>query len=147
MIIDRQHCLEIFGPAPAARMAEMERRTTGKEAETAARDYLVSQGLQIVCENFNCKMGELDIVGIHKGVLIIIEVRMRSKTDFGGAAASISGRKRSRIILATKYFLMRSPQLRQLPVRFDVIALDSKSPSDQKRIVWLRGAFQARPRD
>ena len=126
----------------------MERRILGKEAETAARDYLIAQSLKIICENFNCKRGELDLVAFHKGVLIIVEVRMRSKSDFGGAAASVSGRKRMRIIRATQYFLLRQPELRRFPVRFDVVALDNPVEPDLKGIVWLRSAFQVvRPRD
>ena len=64
--------------------------TRGKEAEAAARDFLIAKGPRILCENFKCKRGELDLVAIHEGVLIVVEVRMRSARDFGGAAGSIS---------------------------------------------------------
>ena len=36
-------------------------------------------------------MGELDIVARRGGLLIIAEVRLRSSSEFGGAAASSSG--------------------------------------------------------
>lgn len=125
----------------------MERKTVGKAAENAAREYLVAQGMQIVCENFSCRTGELDLICLHKGVMVVVEVRMRSHKNFGGAAGSISRHKRASIIRATKYFLLRCPEYRRFPVRFDVVALDSIDPWDRKRILWIRGAFQDHTRN
>src|SRR5687768_379578 len=122
----------------------MDHRRLGIEAEEAARKYLIDQGMQLIHENYRCRTGELDIVGILKGVLVVVEVRMRSKSRFGDAAASISRLKRGRIIRATNYLLIRRPELKRYPVRFDVVALDSEAPSDNTRIVWHRAAFDAR---
>jgi putative endonuclease len=122
----------------------MDRRRLGSEAEGTARKYLIEQGLKLLHQNFSCRSGELDIVGIQEGVLVIVEVRMRGKSRFGGAAVSVGHRKRVRIIHATQYLLARFANLRRYPIRFDVIALDGASPTDGNRIVWHRAAFDAR---
>jgi putative endonuclease len=70
---------------------------------------------------------------------VIAEVRLRSRGDFGGAAASITAAKRVRIVRATRYLLRRQPALATLAVRFDVLLL---SASDSA-IEWIESAFDA----
>ena len=89
--------------------------------------------------NWHCRLGELDLVALDGGVLVIVEVRRRSRGDYGGAAASITFAKRRRMVRAARHLLMRRPDLARLPARFDVVALDGP----EGRIEWIRGAFDA----
>jgi len=82
-------------------------------------------------------MGELDIVARRGGLLIIAEVRLRSSSEFGGAAASITAAKRARIVRAARLLLARQPALAALTVRFDTLLLSSSSGP----IEWIEGAF------
>jgi putative endonuclease len=84
-------------------------------------------------------MGELDIVARSGNTLVVAEVRLRTRSDFGGAAASVTPAKCRRIVRATRHLLACSPQLAQMPVRFDVLIVhpDNQPPE------WLRGAFDA----
>jgi putative endonuclease len=66
---------------------------------------------------------------------VFVEVRMRAGDRFGGALASITPRKRRRIVAAARQFLMRFERVP--PCRFDVVALDGSECE------WLRGAFEA----
>jgi putative endonuclease len=69
------------------------------------------------------------------GTVVFVEVRRRSRTDFGGAAASIGHQKQRRIIFAARHYLL---QWRQLPpARFDVVSIEAHGPQ------WLQGAFDA----
>jgi putative endonuclease len=122
----------------------MDRRALGTEAEILARDYLLARGLKLVCENFRCRMGELDLVVLDGEVLAIVEVRLRTRAEFGGAAASVDWRKRARIIRTAQYLLLQRRELRCYPVRFDVVALASAAPSGGAAIEWIRGAFALR---
>ena len=115
----------------------------GRQAEAAARDHLIAQGLEIVAENFRCRRGELDLVAFDGKVLAVIEVRLRTQIRYVDAAASVGPRKQARIIAATQYLLLTRPRLRRFAVRFDVVTLDRATPQDPLRIEWIRDAFQA----
>lgn len=108
----------------------------GAAAEELAHQYLRKQGLETVSRNWRCAGGELDLVMRDRDTLVIAEVRKRSREDFGGAAASVDARKRSRLIHATQMFLAQHPQHADAYVRFDVLALDRAN-----RITWLKAAF------
>ena len=70
---------------------------------------------------------------------MIAEVRLRSRQQFGGAAASINAAKRTRIVRATRFLLRTQPALSELAVRFDALLLsDPDGP-----IEWIQAAFEA----
>ena len=68
-------------------------QTIGFQRERQARDYLVAQGLEWVSSNYRCRLGEIDLIMRDKAHLVFVEVRARSSTAFGGAAASVSYNK------------------------------------------------------
>lgn len=100
------------------------------------------RGCEILLRNFRRRTGELDIVARQGEVLVIAEVRMRSSEDFGGAAASIDGRKRARIVRTALQLLQQSPELGRYPVRFDVIVVRAGA-GGEAGIEWIRHAFEA----
>ena len=76
------------------------------------------------------------------GVLVIAEVRTRSGNEFGGAAASVDGRKQRRIIRAAAQLLQQHRDYAALPVRFDVLIVVGPM-SAAPQVNWLRHAFEA----
>jgi putative endonuclease len=110
-------------------------QAAGGDAESAATRFLEGRGLVIVARNYRTRFGEIDLIARDGATLVFVEVRMRSSERFGGAAASIGARKRSRIEAAARQFL--AGLARQPPCRFDVIAFEGGTPT------WLRGAFEA----
>lgn len=119
-----------------------ERRQRGDAAESAAAALLTAAGLQVLCRNFKCRGGELDLVCMDAATLVVVEVRSRSRRDYGGAAASVNWGKQRRIITATRMFLAQRPQHAQRPLRFDVIAFEAGA-----RPQWIRAAFDASGHD
>ncbi|MGH8275471.1 MAG: YraN family protein [Steroidobacteraceae bacterium] len=119
------------------------RQHTGQRAEQLANDFLRAAGFEILQRNYTRRLGELDVVARRAGVLVIAEVRTRARDRFGGAAASVDGRKQQRIIRAAAQLLQQRPDLARLPVRFDVIVV-SDPEGDAPRIEWIRHAFEAR---
>lgn len=111
----------------------------GQAAEAAACRRLEALGYRILARNFRGRRGELDVVAIEDGVLALVEVRYRSRNDFGGAAASITRAKRGRIIRTARELLARNPDLARLPARFDVVEVDG----DERypRCILIRDAF------
>lgn len=107
----------------------------GAEAEDEAARYLQRQGLRLVARNWRCRYGELDLVMADGAGLVFVEVRARSRGDFGGAAESITAMKRQRLVRAAQHYLQKHPT--PGPCRFDAVVLDGA------RLTWLRNAFEA----
>ncbi|HUN74468.1 MAG TPA: YraN family protein [Steroidobacteraceae bacterium] len=120
----------------------MDRRALGAQAEKVAAEYLAAQGAELLLKNYRRRLGELDLVALHRGTLLIVEVRTRSSAAYGGAAASIDGLKRRRIVRAAQQLLQQRRDLARLPVRFDV-AVVSQLSAAQPAVEWIRGAFEA----
>ena len=115
------------------------RAAAGGRAEALAADFLVARGLVIVERNFRCRRGEIDIIARDGDTLVFAEVRLRTRQDFGGAAASITARKRARMTAAALYYLGRQARTPP-PCRFDALLLDSL---DSTRIEWLKDIIGA----
>ena len=118
------------------------RQQRGQRAEALAAQYLRAAGCEILQCNFRRRLGELDIVARAREVLVIAEVRTRSSTAYGGAAASVTRAKQRRITRAAQQLLQQRADLAAMPVRFDVLVVsDPQGPSPA--IEWIRHAFEA----
>ena len=106
----------------------------GQSAESQAETFLKSQGLKPVVRNWRCRFGEIDLIMRDQDTLVFVEVRMRSRADFGGAAASVTPAKQKKLLAAARQYLSG---LQHMPLcRFDVVAI-----SGQAQLDWLRNAF------
>ena len=106
----------------------------GRAWEDAALAHLQKGGLVLVEANFTCKGGEIDLVMRDGATLVFVEVRQRTKTAHGGAAASITPAKIRRLVRAASVYLLR---FRQPPeCRFDVVAIDAG------QLAWLRNVIE-----
>jgi len=77
-----------------------EKVTLGKFGEEKAVKYLSSNGYKILCRNFRCKIGEIDIVArdtAKKNLVIFFEVKTRKNCDFGLPCESITAAKLQKI--------------------------------------------------
>ncbi|MFN3398322.1 MAG: YraN family protein [Sulfurimicrobium sp.] len=107
----------------------------GQEAENLAATFLQRQGLKLVARNYRCRMGEIDLVMNDRGTLVFVEVRLRKNPRFGGAGASITAHKQSKLIRAAQHYLQQ--QSLQPPCRFDAVLLDGGN------MEWVKDAFDA----
>ena len=97
-------------------------------------------GLVPVIANYQCRLGEVDLIMDDGETLVFVEVRWRAYNRYGGALASVDGRKQRRLILAARHYLGRYPYQAQRPCRFDVLGLE---PDDdgEVRYHWVQNAF------
>jgi putative endonuclease len=114
------------------------RHASGARAEALAATVLEAGGLAIVERNFRCRTGEIDIIARDRDTLVFVEVRLRRRGDYGGAAASIDARKQRKLLAAAAYYLSRFA--RPPACRFDAVLLDALDPP---RVEWLRDAISA----
>ena len=118
------------------------RRQRGDQAEQAAESWLNRQGLITVARNWQCRMGEIDLVMRDEDILVFVEVRFRSGQQHGGAAASGDPRKQRRLVSAARHYLRLRPEAAQYRCRFDVIAVTPTDNGDYD-MNWISGAFYA----
>jgi putative endonuclease len=95
---------------------------------------LRAAGLRLVERNWRCRHGEIDLIAEERGTLVFAEVRMRSRSGFGGAGESVTAAKRQRLLAAARLYLSRHPEAL---CRFDVFLVDGASANVQ----WIRDAF------
>lgn len=110
--------------------------SVGVQYEQQALAFLKAQGLLLVCQNFYCRFGEIDLIMSDDDTLVFIEVRYRKNQDYGGATASVTLQKQKKLIKTAKHYLA---QLDNEPYcRFDVVAISDKTTQPQ----WIQDAFQ-----
>jgi putative endonuclease len=125
-------------------VARTDTRAVGADAENIAYRYLKRQGLIPVRRNFQCRLGELDLIMQDGRCLVIIEVRFRGSNSFVAAGLTIDSHKQRKIIRTTAMFLAWNERFANHPIRFDVLGINADAHGDQT-IEWIRDAF--RPAD
>ena len=123
-----------------AQVARVTTAQPGAAAEDQALKWLQQRGLALVQRNYrvargpHARGGEIDLVmRAADGTLVFVEVRARSGTSHGGAAASVTAAKQRSLVFAAHNFLLRYASLP--PCRFDVLAIDGR------QVQWLQAAF------
>ena len=122
------------GFKPRLHIKELTGVQKGAQYEDQALQFLLDQGLTLIARNYRCKCGELDLLMEEKGVLIIVEVRYRKNDRYGSALESVTKTKQSRIVAATKYYIVTHKV--DQPIRFDVVAITGDTHPE-----WVKNAF------
>jgi putative endonuclease len=116
---------------------KLSKNNAGLEAEKIAATFLTNHGLKLLIQNYHCKYGEIDLIMKEAETLVFIEVRLRSNSQFGNAAASITPQKQQKLILTAQHYLQQHGDYQ---CRFDAILMDK---ADVRHIEWVRNAFDA----
>jgi putative endonuclease len=93
----------------------------GHAGEDLAAAYLALAGIEVVRRNARLAGVEVDLVARDGRVRVLVEVKLRTRSDFGGAAAAVDGRKRERLRRAALALMGEGAGA----VRVDVIAIET----------------------
>lgn len=115
---------------------------TGTRGERLAERWLLCQGYLILERNCRTRYSELDLVAVDERTLVFVEVKTRSGLSHGSPDEAVDEEKQMRLSRAAVAYL-RKHQLKQISVRFDVIAIDFAAGTDQPHIVHYRSAFES----
>lgn len=107
----------------------------GRAGEDLAVAYLRLAGLRPVGRNVRLAGVEVDVVADDGATLVLVEVRLRSRGDFGGAAATVDRRKQDRLVRAARSL----EQQGRSRIRVDVVAVDLDR--DGARLTHYRNAI------
>lgn len=113
----------------------------GKQWEHRAETWLAQRGLVSLARNFNCRLGELDLVMRDGDTTVFVEVRYRGPGSRATALETVTRQKQLRVCRAAGIFLGQNPHLASGACRFDVVAFEPGATGN--RVRWVRNAFDA----
>ena len=93
----------------------------GDEGEDIAVNYLKKRGYKVIERNHKNTFGEVDIIALHKGTLVFIEVKTRRTDEYGMPFEAVDHRKQEKLKKVALMYLKRLKK--QVPARFDVVSI------------------------
>jgi Holliday junction resolvase-like predicted endonuclease len=105
---------------------------TGDDAEAIVAAHLETRGWRVLARHVRIGRFELDLITVDPGPppnLVIVEVRSRSRRDYGLAEETVDGRKRARLrqagyALRAAGRLPDGAPLPAAPLRFDLVVVE-----------------------
>lgn len=108
----------------------------GNLGEKIAEKFLKDKGYRIICRNWRCKTGELDIISKDGDILVFVEVKTAGGYKFGDPVEWVTPRKAKKLIASATEFIYRN-SINDIPIRFDIVAIDVNSG----QITHIKNAF------
>ena len=118
-------------------------RSAGKAGEDLAASSLERAGYEILCRNYRCRHGELDIVAREGRHLVFVEVKSRRSLRFGEPHEAVDARKQRRISRTALHYLQHHGGTEQ-DARFDVLLIRFAGDGEPE-IRLIRNAFEVCP--
>ncbi len=112
---------------------------SGVWGEIYAARYLRDRGYKIVCSNYICRFGEIDIIASSDDILAFVEVKTRSNNAFMNAADAVDEGKRKRLEMTAKAFIKQTET--EGKFRFDVCEVYLDTNNIPQRINYIEAAF------
>lgn len=104
-------------------MATNGTRALGEYGERVAARYLTEQGMQVLDRNWRCEVGEIDIVALDRGCLVVCEVKTRRSLAFGAAVEAVVPAKAARLRRLAGCWREAHPGVRATDLRIDVVGV------------------------
>ena len=107
------------------------RQNIGRWGEEVAAKYLAAHGYTILSRNMRTPHGEIDIIACREQVLVFVEVKSRTTSNFGHPEIAVTARKQAHMLASAEQFIQESPE-EYFTWQFDVIAIEGKPGSEPK---------------
>ncbi len=114
------------------------RKLLGREGEDRAAQYLSRRGYRILERNYRTKSGEIDLIALHEGAVVFVEVKTRTSGAFGAPELAVNSRKQ-RSMISTALVYIKQKRIHQMPCRFDVVAINT---ANEREIELIQNAFE-----
>jgi len=120
----------------------------GRAGEALAAAYYELLGCEVLARNLKLGGVEVDLLVSDRGTRVLVEVKLRGRSDFGGAALAVDRAKRERLLRAARALqagagaadarARRDARSGCAALRIDVVAIE---PMDEGlRLRHYRGA-------
>jgi putative endonuclease len=111
----------------------------GKKGELLAIDFLKEKGFKILETNFRLEKDEIDIIAKDGEILVFVEVKTRSTSNYGEPEIAVGDKKVEFLLRAAENYLI-SKNL-TVEIRFDIISIVLNSTKNKIR--HIEDAFYA----
>ena len=99
-------------------------RSVGKKGEDLACKFLKKDKYKVLEKNFRARQGEIDIIAEDRnGVLCFVEVKARSRKDYGLPIEAVTHSKQKKL-LATAFIYLETKKMQSKDMRFDIVSVD-----------------------
>lgn len=92
----------------------------GERGETLAAAYLELMGFRTEARNTRLAGVEVDLLARDGEARVVVEVKLRNRADYGGAAVAVDRAKQARLLRAARALAAGGSD----PVRIDVVAIE-----------------------
>ena len=99
------------------------KRKLGQEQEECASKALEKAGYTILCRNYRCRAGEIDLIAKHRKMLVFIEVKYRKTNKSGYPEEAVDSRKQKQIRKVAAWYMTEHHLPEDTLCRFDVVAV------------------------
>ncbi|HJM89457.1 MAG TPA: YraN family protein [Dehalococcoidia bacterium] len=117
------------------------RQRLGQRGEDLAAEYLEERGYKVIDRNVRRREGEIDLIATHQKTLVIVEVKLRSSAQFGGAVEALTSAKQRRLRELAVGYSVDHPELPS-DVRIDLIAIDLAADGEVGEVQHVVSAIE-----
>ena len=116
-------------------------RSEGVWGEALVADYLREKGYKLAAHSYRCRFGEIDLIAEKDGVLLFVEVKLRTNLQYGAPREYVTVKKQEKLRAAALLYL--SGRELDVPARFDVaeVYTDVRHSAGKTRIAYIENAF------
>lgn len=102
-----------------------EHNDLGKLGEELAVDFLENNGYEILETNWTFDKAEIDIIAQKDNILAVVEVKTRSRLDFGLPQEFVKSKKIQLLVKAINEYVTQNDL--DVEVRFDIVAIHKEN--------------------
>lgn len=107
-------------------------KATGRWGEEQAARYLKRKGYRVLCRNYTCRFGEIDIIASYRNYLVFVEVKTRKDASFAQAREFVGYGKQRRVLSAASVWMAGHET--DMEPRFDVIEIYGTSDMPYRKL-------------
>lgn len=116
------------------------RKSLGKLGESLAREHLKKSGCKILEQNYQVRIGEIDLIVEDSGMLVFVEVKTRSDSTHGSPFDAVTPAKQKQLSKVALFYLGRH-DMHDRPARFDVVSVQIRTGVSPKLEI-IQNAFE-----
>jgi putative endonuclease len=112
----------------------------GQVAEVLAEEYLTAHGAIVLERNYSSEHGEVDLLLLHEGDLVAVEVKARGVEDLEKPEEAIHARQLRRIVRALAGYAAQADLLEN-HWRVDLMAIETDANGTVQRLEHIRDIY------
>jgi putative endonuclease len=119
---------------------KLHNQTVGRRGERLAEEHLLAIGAELLERNFRRDYTEIDLLLMHEGELVAVEVKTRDVEDLEQPEEAVRWAQLRRITHGLQTYAM-DHDLLELPHRIDVVLIAIGSDGSVLRLDHLRSVY------